>query len=460
MRSAALPTLLTLTALLTACGGGGSGGTPPTPTPVPPAGSVCPQGVSSGPTAQAAPLPFQPDFTAGTVTADWTAPHVPGEVLILGPAAGTLSAQSVSALAGVTVQEVVPGLKLAATPAGRDDAAFAASLQAAGLRVQPNYLYRAQALPNDPGVNAGLPITGVSGVLVKQTYLNRIKAPAAWDFLSACGKTPQGVVTAVLDSGVDAVHKDLVNRLLPPQYVSGLVSSKDESGHGTAVSGIIGAATNNSYQVAGLTWTGNSVLSIRVLDAAGAGDTRQLIEGLNRAINAGAMVINMSLGGPGVTDGALSNALSAASKQAVLVASAGNTPNDGVYYPANDPSVISVGAVGTSDGSLACYSAKPNQSQTALIGNFIVAPGGISSKCGDKGGIGDYIVALTPGNNYDLMSGTSFAAPMVSGVASLMRAANPNLTADDTKKLILATVDRSAGLPLLDANAAVRAATR
>ncbi|MDP9762980.1 S8 family peptidase [Deinococcus enclensis] len=458
MRSATLPTLLTLTALLAACGGGGSGGTPPTPTPVPPAGSVCPQGVSSGPSAQAAPLPFQPDFTAGTVTADWTAPHVPGEVLILGPAAANLSAQSVSALAGVTVQEVVPGLKLAATPAGRDDAAFAASLHAAGLRVQPNYLYRAQALPNDPGVNAGLPI---SGTRVTQTYLNRIKAPAAWDFLTACGKTPQGVVTAVIDSGVDASHNDLTGRLLTPQTVTSGAATQDDARHGTGVTGIIGAATNNGVAVAGLTWGGTNMLSIRMLDAAGEGSTTQLVQALQRAMNAGAKVINLSLGFEGANpDTAVSSALTDAAKQAVVIAAAGNTPGVGLFFPASHPAVISVGAVGSTNGTLACYSAKPDASQTAVAGNFIVAPGGIDSRCGDKGGINDYTLTLMPGSGYGLMSGTSFAAPQVSGVAALVRAANSNLTADDTKKLILATVDRSAGLPLLDANAAVRAATR
>lgn len=456
MRSAALPTLLTLTALLTACGGG-SGGTPPTPTPVPPAGSVCPQGVSSGPSAQAAPLPFQPDFTAGTVTADWTAPHVPGEVLILGPAAANLSAQSVSALAGVTVQEVVPGLKLAATPAGRDDAAFAASLHAAGLRVQPNYLYRAQALPNDPGVNAGLPI---SGTRVTQTYLNRIKAPAAWDFLTACGKTPQGVVTAVIDSGVDASHNDLTGRLLTPQTVTSGAATQDDARHGTGVTGIIGAATNNGVAVAGLTWGGTNMLSIRMLDAAGEGSTTQLVQALQRAMNAGAKVINLSLGFEGANpDTAVSSALTDAAKQAVVIAAAGNSKvadaNLPVFFPASHPSVIAVGAVGVSNATLTCYSARPSRDQKAVEANFIVAPGG---DCSDRAV--DRIPVLMPVNGYSFLTGTSFAAPQVSGVAALMRAANPGLTAAQTKALILQTVDRSAGLPLLDANAAVRAATR
>lgn len=453
MRSAALPTLLTLTALLTACGGGGSGGTPPTPTPVPPAGSVCPQGISSGPTAQAAPLPFQPDFTAGTVTADWTAPHVPGEVLILGPAAGTLSAQSLSALAGVTVQEIMPGLRLAATPAGRDDAAFAASLHVAGLRVQPNYLYRAQALPNDPGVNAGLPI---SGTRVTQTYLNRIKAPAAWDFLASVGKTPKSVITAVIDSGVDARHNDLTGRLMTPISVTGCAADMDSNpdGHGTAVAGIIAAATNNGLAVAGITWEGATTLSIRTMENGGA-STIEITEAVYTAINAGAQVINLSLGAPNIWDSSLGAALNEAAQRAVIVASAGNTSKEGLYFPASHPAVISVGAVGNTNGTLACYSAKPDASQTAVAGNFIVAPGGDCS-----GKPAELVPALMPASGYGLVAGTSFAAPQVSGVAALMRAANPGLTAAQTKALILQTVDRSAGLPLLDANAAVRAATR
>lgn len=70
------------------------------------------------------------------------------------------------------------------------------------------------------------------------------------------------------------------------------------------------------------------------------------------------------------------------------------------------------------------------------------------------------MLLLAPGNTYALEAGTSFAAPLVSGVAALMRAANPNLTAGQTKTLLLNSVNTASGLPLLDANAAVRAATK
>jgi subtilisin family serine protease len=302
-------------------------------------------------------------------------------------------------------------------------------------------------------VNAGLPI---SGTRVTQTYLNRIKAPAAWDFLTACGKTPQGVITAVIDSGVDASHNDLTGRLLTPQTVTSGAATQDDARHGTGVTGIIGAATNNGVAVAGLTWGGTNMLSIRMLDAAGEGSTTQLVQALQRAMNAGAKVINLSLGFEGANpDTAVSSALTDAAKQAVVIAAAGNTPGVGLFFPASHPAVISVGAVGNTNGTLACYSAKPDASQTAVAGNFIVAPGGDCS-----GKPTELVPALMPASGYGLVAGTSFAAPQVSGVAALMRAANPGLTAAQTKALILQTVDRSAGLPLLDASAAVRAATR
>lgn len=161
-------------------------------------------------------------------------------------------------------------------------------------------------------------------------------------------------------------------------------------------------------------------------------------------------------GNPG--DVALDTALTDAAQSAVLVASAGNTSGDGVYYPASNPNVIAVGAVGAKDGTLACYSARPNATLTRALD--LVAPGGAGSGiCGGATGSQDMLV-LAPGGGYALSAGTSEAAPLVSGVAALMRAANPNLTAPQTRALLIGSADSSAGLPLLDAEAAVRAATR
>ena len=208
-----------------------------------------------------------------------------------------------------------------------------------------------------------------------------------------------------------------------------------------------------------MTWSGRTVLPIKVLDAAGNTSTSDLTQGLNAAVAQRAKVINMSLGivgDPG--DAALDAALNAAAQTAVLVAAAGNTRGEGVYYPASNPNVIAVGAVGSSDTQLACYSARPNDTLTRRLD--LVAPGGAGVDVCDGAEVGQDHLVLAPNNRYTTTAGTSEAAPLVSGVAALMRAANPGLTAPQTRALLLSSARVSGGLPLLDANAAVRAVLR
>ncbi|MEF2279701.1 S8 family serine peptidase [Deinococcus sp. YIM 134068] len=455
----ALP-LLTLSLLLTACPGPSVGdeddGT-----------AVCPQAIPGG-------VPLPASVRAASVvqtqvpTPDWTAPHVPGRVLVVG-AGGTLSAQGLSLLSTVRTQRVTDDLTLAVTPAGETDRAFAGRLTAAGLRAQPDFIYRALAAVNDPGYpgNEGF-INESRTVTLFQDYLPRINAEGAWDFLTACGKTPMAALTAVLDSGADGSHEDLNGRLLSgATFNGGTAATQDSDGHGTAVTGLLGATTNNDVGLAGVTWSGRNVLPVKVLEASSTnqanGSTSTLAAGLNYAVRQGAKVINMSLGFAGEAgsdpgDQALEAALNSAAQSAVLVAAAGNTPNQGVYYPANNPNVIAVGALGASNTALACYSARPNATQTRALD--LVAPGGAGAGVCSGATASQDMLVLAPGDNYALSAGTSEAAPLVSGVAALMRAANPSLTAAQTRALLVSSANSSGGLPLLDAEAAVRAATQ
>jgi hypothetical protein len=231
-----VPVLCAVTAslLLSACGGGGSS----TPAPAPPdAGPIC--------TQAAAPAPVQVQSTpvAALGAPDWSALRVPGRVLLLG--SDTLAAQSVTTLEGVVTQTVTNGVRLAFTPAGTDDRAFAVRLQQAGLRAQPDFLYAPLANPNDPGVpgNAGVPISGAG--TFTQSYLTRVRAPQAWTFLQGCGKTPVAAKTAILDSKVEAGHPDLTGRVAgSASFLSPNSGGSDTStGHGTASAGLVGAAT-------------------------------------------------------------------------------------------------------------------------------------------------------------------------------------------------------------------------
>ncbi|THF85862.1 peptidase S8 [Deinococcus sp. KSM4-11] len=438
---------------------------PTTPVPV----VVCPQSVSTGLSASSLQTPgalsslgvAQAVAAASPVAANWSAPHVAGRVLVTtgaGSGAPSLRAQSLEALGAVSVQTVMPGLLRVATPTGQSDQVFAAGLRAAGLHVQPDYLYRALATPDDPGApgNKGITVATAQGTkTMNQTYLTRIAAPQAWAFLRACGKTPAAASTAMLDTAVDTTHPELQGRIV--NQMSYLPSTFTQTqDHGTATTGVLGATTNNGAGLAGLTWSG-PVVSVEVLGAEGT-STSAVAQGVNYAVQKGAKVINMSLGAAGITsDSVLDAALTAAANSAVLVAAAGNTPGDGVYYPASHPDVIAVGAVGVKDSVLACYSARPSAKLPRKLD--IVAPGGASyGTCAGTVATDDLLL-LAPGGGYALEAGTSFSAPLVSGVAALMRAANPALTAAQTKTLLLGSVNSAGGLPLLDANAAVQAAT-
>ncbi|GAA4008596.1 S8 family serine peptidase [Deinococcus rubellus] len=428
---------------------------------------------------------------AVSAPADWSASHVRGQVLLSGLNEAGLSAQTLTALSDVRTQRLPSaGLTVAYTPAGQSDAAFAARLTASGLMAQPNYRYQALDVPNDPGFpgNAGIQIGGAA---YDQDYLTRINAQAAWDELAALGRTPLGARVAVLDTGVNASHEDLVGRVLPGRdFCAALVNGDcvgedadpsdlttgSEAGHGTSSAGLIGAATNNGEGLAGLTWSGQNILPVKVFGASGAvsgATTVSLTAGLKYAVAQSAQIINLSLGFAGSNAGpngdpALSAALAAAAAANVLVvAAAGNTPGDGLYYPASDPNVLAVGALGRSD-ALACYSARPVSGQKALD---LVAPGGNAgsgtSDCYQTSP--DDLLLLTsapgPGSSgtgnslYRLDAGTSFAAPQVSGAASLIRALRPDLTADQVKSILIGSARTVTGGRLLDVGAAITAAS-
>ncbi|WP_229784688.1 S8 family peptidase [Deinococcus radiotolerans] len=377
---------------------------------------------------------------------------MPGRVLVSSVPGGS----QLSTL-GVQAQAVAPGLAVVTAPAGQE-AALASRLHAQGAQVQPDYLYQSLATPNDPGVpgNVGVPIGGARYV---QTYLTRVKAPDAWAFLQSCGKQPEAASTAVLDSLVNTSHPDLQSRLgTARSYLNGTPS--DTSGHGTATTGEIAATTNNSQGLAGMTWSG-AVLPMEVIGQTGA-STTTITQAVNDAVKLGVKVLNMSLGAAITTasdpDPALSSALTTAAKSVVIVAAAGNEPGKGLFYPASHPDVIAVGAAGADDAPT-CYSAQPSAAQPGSDTHYMLAPGGTGACAGAMNAT--QMLLLNQAGGYTLEAGTSFAAPLVSGAAALMRAANPNLSAATTRDILLTSARKTnSGTRFLDVNAAVRAATR
>lgn len=473
--------LLLLGALLVSCGGGGAPD-PGAPGPGQP-GAVCaPTGQSLVPSGGGV---FEPGTALDPAALDalWQAPHVAGEVLLRGVPGGALGAQNLPVLSGVRLQAVEGSdLLLAATPAGETDAAFARRLAAAGLRSQPNFRYEALAAPNDPGFPGdSRPGVRVGNLAYDQDYLTRIDALGGWNRLDALGKTKCGVLTAVLDTGVDRAHPELAGRLRPGfdfcarlegSTCRGTDNVPDEVtagdvGHGTSSAGLIAANTNNGQGIAGLTW-GGTILPVKVFGTDGTttgATSASVVAGLNYAAEQGARVVNMSLGFRGAAgkpvqpDPALQAAIqAAANRDIVLVAAAGNTSGDGLYYPALDPNVIAVGAVGQGD-SLACYSARPLSGQRALD---LVAPGGQAgtgtSNCYANSPEDILTLTTVARGSYTLRAGTSESAPLVSGTASLLRGAFPRLKAGQIRQALKEGARKTGNLNFLNVRGAVNAA--
>jgi thermitase len=324
-------------------------------------------------------------------------------------AAGVL--QTLTRVAGVGAQVVrVSG----------DPAAVAARLQrsAAVLYAEPNYVYRATAIPNDPlfGEQYGLHNVGQLGGAPDAD----IDAPEGWD-AGGLGSFPTGggATIGIVDTGIAAGHEDLAGKVVTcagvrsfgldflgipllddPTIVPGRCD--DDNGHGTHVAGIAAARANNGRGIAGVAF--NSPLEIcKALNSTGAGSLAALANCIAYLSGQGAKIISLSLGGPGSQT--LATAVAAASANgALIIAAAGNDGSAVLNYPAAYPQVVSVGAVDRDDARAPFSNANTDVE--------VAAPGvDILSTWSDGG--------------YRTESGTSMAAPYVAGVAALIAARNP-----------------------------------
>lgn len=320
-----------------------------------------------------------------------------------------------------------------------DSATAAAALADAlddepGMVAAPTSRLRAFSIPPEP-------------LSQQQWNLAMVRATPAWEVSRGAH-----VVVAVIDTGVDRSHPDLVGRVLTEiDLLPEVAPLPEQNGHGTRVASIIAAAING-IGMAGVAPQA-SILPVSALDPQGFGDSSTVARAIIRAADAGARVINLSLGGPD-RDPILDQACSYAfHKGAVVVAAGGNSSLAGnqVQYPAASPHVVAVSSVNDS-GDHSAFSNSGSHIDLAAPGESILAA--IPASGGQGAG-------------YNRESGTSFSAPHVAGTVALMLAANPDLSADAAATMVRLTAlddrsrngrDRQLGWGLLQADRAVQIA--
>ncbi len=308
-------------------------------------------------------------------------------------------------------------------PRGETVPDFILKYQDSGLVdfAEPDYLVHADAAPNDPlytdGTEWWLNNTGQYG----GTLHADIDAPDAWNVLNSASN----IVVAVLDTGVRYTHEDLAaNMWVNPidgghgfNAFTGSNNVADDNGHGTLVCGVLGAVGNNGTGMAGVTWS-VQMMACKCLDSTASGSDSTVIACLDYAETNGARVINASFSSTG-TSLAVSNAIVAAQDAGIiLVASCGNgnalfphanvdvLPNYPACYPIDN--IVSVAYTGRND-TLGSYS---DYGPTTVD---LAAPGDQISSTFTNSDSAYYI--STPASG---ISGTSFAAPMVSAACALM----------------------------------------
>jgi subtilisin family serine protease len=272
-----------------------------------------------------------------------------------------------------------------------------------------------------------------------------IGAPEAWTQSSG-----DGVLVAVLDTGVQLDHPDLagaiwtntgevpgngrdddadgfVDDVHGANMLDGSPNVADDNGHGTHVAGIIAARQGNGIGGSGVA-PDATILPVKVLDANMAGTTDALARGIVYAVDRGAKILNTSVNGDTATDSVRAAVRYAGQHGAIIVASAGNNGRNIDLLPSyvaslTDPAIITVGAL-SSNGHLW------NASNTGLLSVDLAAPG-------------EKIVSTGSQSSYQARTGTSAAAPFVSGSLALLAGARPGLGMSVLRSAIIDTARRS-----------------
>ena len=310
---------------------------------------------------------------------------------------------------------------------------------------EPDLVVSTNMIPDDPYFSS----KGTWGQSYDDLYGIKITScPEAWDATKG-----NGVTVAVVDSGIDNTHPDIVSNLWTNtkeianngidddgngyiddvwgwDFVNNDGIPVDDNGHGTHVAGIIAAAGNNGTGVIGVSPEAK-VMAVKTMNNTGRGYTSNVANGILYAARNGADVINLSLGEKGYSQQLKDAVDEVTSMGVVVVAAAGNDNADAMdYTPANLNNVITVAATDAQDNK-------------ALFSNW--------GSCVDVAAPGVDILSLYAtgtmkgtrvGDKYTRLSGTSMAAPHVSGAVALILAQHPDFSNDLVKTALLnSTVD-------------------
>ncbi|MEV7995367.1 S8 family peptidase [Streptomyces sp. NPDC086077] len=274
----------------------------------------------------------------------------------------------------------------------------------------------------------------VKAVLDRSTA--QINAPTAWN----AGYEGQGVKVAVLDTGIDAGHRDLADRIAGAKDFSGSGHTGDPFGHGTHVaSTVAGTGAASGGERRGVAPKAELLIG-KVLDDNGWGAESGIIDGMEWAADEGAKVVNMSLGADILTDGTDSMSLAlnslTASTDTLFVVAAGNSgPHQyTVGTPGAADAALTVGAVDRND-SLASFSSRGPRHGDNAVKPDVTAPGvGIVAARAK-----DSLIGTPVSNDYSALDGTSMATPHVAGAAALLVQQHPDWSAQQLKDALIST---------------------
>ena len=355
-------------------------------------------------------------------------------------------------LGAIDKYKIVDGLALIHVSGG-DPVAALTSIEndPAVLRAGLNYIVSTQVVPNDPlfGSTWGMNNT--------TSQLNDIDAPQAWDIYTG----DPNYRVAVIDTGIDFNHPDLQGNIwVNPgeiandgidndgngyiddvrgwNFVTNTNNPQDGNGHGTHVSGTIAAKGNNGIGVAGVAWNAK-IVPLKFLSDTGSGTTANAIKAIDYCTANGIKLSNNSWGGGGFDSLLLQAITNAGAVDHLFIGAAGNSALNidvSLSYPAsyNLSNMVNVAST-TNTGTLSVFS------------NFGVASVQVAAPGSNI--FSTWPVALTvvgQPNGYNSISGTSMAAPHVTGLAALLRGKMPSWTATQVRSAILGSTKRLANL--------------